>query len=130
MEYVFMAYEWTDDDRARLTAGCSAEYDGERREVVSWEGPDWAGRYRVRLEGSTFWLGDIDPASIAPPTLATLNRMAAERLGDGAVVYVSDDCELTVQHDRSGFAASFCSRADRGATAARECAQWLAARGR
>jgi hypothetical protein len=101
---------------ARVEAGSPAPAASE---------PGW----RERLTAAVCCEPDsgIDADDIADDAV---DAILAHRFGEGAVVYVSDDCELTVQHDASDFVASFCSGKDHGTTAARECARWLAARGR
>ena len=135
-------FTWTDEDRAKLTVGCTVEWVGaEGRERVEYV------RRFVRNErdvietrdcppGETFAFGMLDchdPQSIQPPSLATLTRMAVESFGEGASV---------VQEDWDGECASMqvlvmserldgnVVHAEFHVDAARECARWLAARGR
>ena len=129
-------FTWTIDDKAKLTPGCSLEYVGangretvvylhdaereEGRRAAIW---GWAGR------GTFSALLDAhDPSTIAPPTLATLNRMAVETFGEGARVNEKASTAYSTRyevHDANELRAMFMNT-----DAARECARWLAARGR
>lgn len=82
----------------------------------------------IRAERSRSLRAPTVPATSAAPTVAELARMATAVFGRGVEVHLRYSCEVVVEHAASGFQASFCSSDDRGATAARECARWLAAR--
>ena len=123
-----MAYEWTAEDPAELTPGCTVVHDGERREIVSVGCSDWSGKYTVsmRFEGQTFFLEDISPASVQHPTSVTLNRMAVEALGGQAFVSTLHGHVDVCTRDEFGRRCEWASFY--GPESARECALWLAAR--
>ena len=123
-----MAYEWTTDDFWRVTPGCTI-HDGDRqREIGDIE--DFGTSY-ARMAFNHFtavYLRDLDPSTIAPPTLATLNRMAVESFGErGHVTTLRGPIDVCTWDDFG----RHCERATfYEPDAARECARWLAARGR
>ena len=155
-------FSWTDDDRKKLTPGCTVvhEHDGTRTVGTAFCGPyrdaggedqlwmapwerdnacadnaEWFVRTYEHVERSTagrtfagWGLENCDPASIQPPTLATLNRMAVESFGEQS--HVSDLRGFVEVFRRDEFGRLQERAAFYGADAARECARWLAARGR
>ena len=161
---MIMSYEWTPEDRAKLTPGCTVvhEHDGTRTVGTAFCGPyrdaggedqlwmapwerdnacadnaEWFVRTYEHVERSTagrtftgWGLENCDPASIQAPTLATLNRMAVEDFGEGASVEYVGACFVGCLRVKlpDGGRVTFDLSADDEDT--RECARWLAARGK
>ena len=145
---------WTEAQRAQATRGCTVVVElGEGRDVVRVRGEIVASEIdgdgllltvHVVDDVGTAALHSVDEtcadaATLLPPTLATLNRLAVESFGEGASVKVKDSWTaggvgtmpafVTVTVPGKGFRTAEFVAHDVG-DAARECARWLAARGR
>ena len=127
-----MAHEWKKEQIAQLTVGCTvmAEFDvtgeAEPREIAKVYNVSKRGTFKAKcLRGLVMVSDEMNPSTIRPPTLATLNRMAVEAFGDRSRVKRYDDGDVVVSRPGGFMAAFFCDP-----DASRECALWLAARGR
>ena len=130
-----MAYEWTKKQIAQLTVGCTvmAEFDvtgeAEPREIAKVYNVTKRGTFKAKcLQGLVMVSDEMNPSTIQPPSLATLNRMAVESFGEQS--HVSDLRGFVEVFRRDEFGRLQERAAFYGADAARECARWLAARGR
>ncbi len=127
-----MTYEWTKEQLAKLTPGCSVMVDEDRRLVMGTfeeESVFVQGDY-AELDSDEYELTVIDPSTIEPPSMETLQRWAEAKLGEGAVVLRNSERGVSVESP--GVSGTWLQRVldldyaeFRGPNAARHCAIWL-----
>ena len=132
-------FTWTQEQLRQVGPGCTLVYvdpNGERVQAEVAGVERVCGELWIDMRGG---LGNdceshFDPSTLRAPTLATLNRMAVESFGEGAEILQNDaDHTIAVLAVRPVYGQCLVAQfyaEDDGGDAARECARWLAARGR
>ena len=122
-----MTYAWTAQQRARLVPGATVVCDGQRATVARTAfNLTRDGKFNCKAEsGLVAWSGTADPATLRPPTLAWLRKMARLKLGPCIVVREPDGC-LHIYIGRADCHDSCAYFADTPhLDASSSCALWL-----